>query len=179
MKNKKIKNQLKKYILNHRGIARFFRKNLFAMNGTKILNNNKTNKIQLRCHLKNSKIEIDGERNNVFIDENSSLSNCLIKITGNDNVISIGTGDSFNDCTIIVIDNYGRIIIGNNGSCVKTEFVTLEGKMISIGDDFMFANEIHIRTGDSHSLISYTDRERLNFQRTLLSEIRCGLQPVA
>jgi len=111
--------------------------------------------------MKNTKLKICGKYNNVFIDEGTVLNGCKIEIKGNNNNLHIGRNNTIRDCSFGIIDNRSSIIIGNNGSTGETEFVSMEGNMVFIGDNFMFAKGIRIRNGDSHSILNNLG-ERIN-----------------
>lgn len=44
----------------------------------------------------------------------------------------------------------------------KTDLAVIEGKCISIGEDCLFSDDIEFRVGDSHSILDYKTRNRLN-----------------
>jgi len=63
---------------------------------------------------------------------------------------------------IWIEDSGGVVKIGNKTTVEKVHFASTEGGEIIIGRDCMLANDIDIRTGDSHSIISNDSGERIN-----------------
>ena len=68
----------------------------------------------------------------------------------------------FEDCD-------GVLQVGQNTTMVEASIaVTEPGSKIVIGDECMFANDIDIRTGDSHSIIDADTGERLNYAKDVI-----------
>ncbi len=125
--------------------------------------NNQIN-INESSYFTNSKIKIVGNNNSVEIDENCLFNNFIIFIQGNNNKIKISNSVRFNKCGELWIeDNFGSIEIGNNTSIEETHIaVTEDNSKIFIGQNCLFANNIDIRTGDSHSIIDKHNNKRIN-----------------
>ena len=136
--------------------------------------------------------EIIKGKNNVFnIDKSSVLYNCTFDIVGNNNEIEIGESSIFNNVTFYIRGDNNKIKIGqrvrfNRGGSIwiedynceaiigeNTTFedshiaVTEPNSKISIGSDCMFAYDIDIRTGDSHSIIDSITNERINYAQNV------------
>ncbi len=140
-------------------------------------------------------------RNNVFQAQGASFSNVELDIIGDDNTIVIGPGSRFNNvrfhvrgsgcriefganCRISrggVIwfeDKGGLLQVGQNTSMVDVQIaVTEPGSRIVIGEDCMFANDIDIRTGDSHSIIDLATGKRLNHAADVVIEDHVWIAP--
>jgi acetyltransferase-like isoleucine patch superfamily enzyme len=125
-------------------------------------------------------------RGNIFQAEGASFSNLELDIVGDDNSIVIGAGSRFNNVRFLVRGSGHRIEfgshckisrgglfwfedegctlqVGRNTSMVDvTIAVTEPGSKTTIGEDCMFANDIDIRTGDSHSIVDPASGRRLN-----------------
>ena len=123
---------------------------------------------------------------NVFQAEGASISNLELDIFGNNNTIVIGPGSHFNNVCFHVRgsghhikfgpncrvsrggnfwfeDDGGALQVGQNTSMVDVHIaVTETDSKVTIGEDCMFANDIDIRTGDSHSVIDVQTGQRLN-----------------
>jgi len=53
--------------------------------------------------------------------------------------------------------------VGSGTTMVEVHIAVTENSKVLIGEDCMLANDIDIRTGDSHSVIDMETGERLNF----------------
>jgi len=125
-------------------------------------------------------------KGNVFQADGASFSNLELDIAGDDNHILIGPGSHFNNVHFRVRGSGHRIEfgancrvsrggifwfedegcmlqVGKNTSMVEVHVaVTEPGSKVIIGEDCMFANDIDIRTGDTHAVIDARTGERLN-----------------
>ena len=110
------------------------------------------------------KLEIYGSNNSITIGKNSSIVELEIFVRGNNNVISIGENCRFIKGGVLwVEDNRCRLIIGSSTSFVTAHLaVTETGSNIEIGEDCMFAYDIDVRTGDSHSILDEASGARIN-----------------
>lgn len=141
--------------------------------------------------------------NNVFQAAGASFNNVELDIIGSDNTIVIGPGSRFNNvrfhirgnghriefgpnCRISrggVIwfeDSGGMLQVGQNTSMVDVQIaVTEPGSRVVIGEDCMFANDIDIRTGDSHSIIDPASGKRLNYAADVVIEDHVWIAPHA
>jgi acetyltransferase-like isoleucine patch superfamily enzyme len=137
---------------------------------------------------------------NVFQVQDVSFTNLELDILGDNNVIVIGPGSRFNNVRFRVRGSNHRIEfgpnckvsrggnfwfedesctlkVGRNTSMVDVHIaVTEPGSKVTIGEDCMFANDIDIRTGDSHSIIAATG-ERLNFPADVVIEDHVWIAP--
>ena len=75
----------------------------------------------------------------------------------------------FNKGGSIWIEDYNcEAIIGDNTTFEDSHIaVTEPNSKIQIGNDCMFANDIDIRTGDSHSIIDSLTNERINYAQNI------------
>lgn len=98
----------------------------------------------------------------------SRLSRCKINILGNNNKIIIGANVRLFDC-VFNVENDGNIIeIGDRSTIAgDTELAAIEGTKIIIGQDCMFASNITIRTGDSHSVVDLNSGNRCNSSKSI------------
>lgn len=125
-------------------------------------------------------------KGNVFQADGASFSNLELDIAGDDNHILIGPGSHFNNVRFHVRgsghriefgancrvsrggvfwfeDEGGLLQVGQNTTLVDVHIaVTEPGSKVIIGEDCMFANDIDIRTGDTHSVIDARTGDRLN-----------------
>ena len=121
------------------------------------------NRILLQgCFLKRCKIEVYGADNQVELGARCVFQDCHIYIRGNHNRIKIGKECRCGKLEIWVEDDSNQVNIGSNTRVTgKTHLAVTEGKTLQIGDRCLLANEITIRTGDSHSLLNQ-EGERCN-----------------
>jgi len=98
-------------------------------------------------------ITVKGKGNNVIIKDFSRLKNCKITIHGNNNNIIIDEKTNLNFTELYIEDDGSEIVIGKGTTiCGVTYFSAIEGTKIHVGEDCLFSNDIHFRTGDSHSI---------------------------
>lgn len=116
----------------------------------------KKNKLDLGVSLlKKSRIVFSGYNNQVHVGDYSRLINCSITILGSGCRVYIGSRCYLNGVNIYMEDDNNCLSIGSHSSVDgKTEFALIEGTVIDVGNDCMFSRDIHIRTGDSHSIIN-------------------------
>jgi acetyltransferase-like isoleucine patch superfamily enzyme len=133
---------------------------LFGRNKIKLKPKNKL--LYKTIWLKNTSITVLGRNNTIIIHDLSRLLQCNITILGNNNRIEIGKNAYLDQADFYIEDNNNQIIIGDHSSIHGfTKLATIEGTSITIGQDCMFSRDIHLRTGDSHSIIN-SDKIRIN-----------------
>lgn len=140
-------------------------------------------------------------RGNVLQAEGVKFNNVDLDIVGDDNAIVIGPGSRFNNVRFHVRGNGHRIEfgpncrvsrggvfwfedegcalqVGRNCSMVEVHIaVTEPDSRVTIGEDCMFANDIDIRTGDSHSIIDPPSGKRLNPAADVVIEDHVWIAP--
>lgn len=123
----------------------------------KVLNNGVFLKtINVECH-GNNKIEI-GQACRIF--------GCKFVIYGDNNTI-INHDSEINGTEFWCTDG-AKIIIQNNVHMVGDNHIaSTEGKTIEIGANSLFAHEVVVRNGDSHSILD-CDRKRINNAKDVL-----------
>lgn len=108
------------------------------------------------------KIEIYGNNNKIEIAENSIIKNTNFYIKGNNITIKIGSQVCIKGGELWAEDNQTQIVIGSKTTIESAHIaVTEDNRKIEIGEDCMFAKEIEIRSGDSHSILNDAG-ERIN-----------------
>jgi acetyltransferase-like isoleucine patch superfamily enzyme len=118
----------------------------------------------------NLQLTINGNNNSLIVSKKSILRNVRIIIIGNNNTIYLGDDVKFNKKGLIWIeDNYTTLNIGKCATFEDTSFaITENNSKIEIGDDCMFAYDIEIKTGDSHSIIDISTGKRINFAKDVI-----------
>lgn len=118
--------------------------------------------------LNKTKIYIKGNNNKVFIGKEVRLMGSYIHIVGDNNVIEIKEQSVIGKCDLWIEDNYGRISIGRKTTINSGHIACTENYgQINIGEDCMFSNNITFRNGDSHSIISKLNNNRINYARNI------------
>jgi acetyltransferase-like isoleucine patch superfamily enzyme len=106
----------------------------------------------------NCRIKIWGSRNRIEIGEGAMIKNVMFYIRGNETVINIGKNVRISGGEIWIEDDHSEIRISDNTTIESAHLAAIEGKKIILGEDCMLANDIDIRTGDSHSILSKDER---------------------
>jgi len=121
------------------------------------------------AQLSNVELDIIGDRNRILVGEGSQLINLKFHIRGSDHLIDIGK-----NCRITrgglfwMEDNECELHIGQGTTMVEVHIaVTEPHSQVVIGEDCMFANDIDLRTGDSHSILDGATGERINFAENI------------
>ena len=151
----------KDFILKHeRILSKIYR--LLGRNKIHAVSNNEL-KIN-NAFLKQCCISISGHRNTLEIEKGlTRLTNCSITVFGSNCHIRIGSMSNLNHCNLYIEDDGGSIIIGNHVTTTgQTDIAVIEGTRVNIGNDCLFATDISIRTGDSHSIIDASTNCRIN-----------------
>ncbi|MDR0792649.1 MAG: acyltransferase [Chitinophagaceae bacterium] len=119
--------------------------------------------------LSNCTFDITGNNNEIEINESSFFNNVTFFIRGDNNKIKIGKCVRFNKGGSIWIEDYGcEAVIGDNSTFENSHVaVTEPNSKIIIGKDCMFAYDIDLRTGDSHSIINSVTNERVNYAQDI------------
>lgn len=115
------------------------------------------------AYLNGTYFDVKGNNISIQIGSGSKLNGLRFFIRGDNHTVTIGENCRFRrGGEICVENNNGSVIIGNQSTVEDVQFASTEGGKITVGQDCMFANDIDVRTGDSHSIVSMTNGERLN-----------------
>jgi len=162
--NKRPKQIFKKIVSSHPLInslmRRIFYRKIFS------IIHGKNNTISYENALLSSVIiDIRGDGNTIDIQEGCILNNVTFRIRGNGHKVLINRGCQFKrGGNIWLEDSHCSLIIGKNSTFADVHLaVTEPDSQIVIGHDCMFAYDIDVRTGDSHSIISKESNERINY----------------
>ena len=113
--------------------------------------------------LKNVIITIDGNDNFVSIGQHSQICDTLIYMKGNNQQLIIEDHCFMGSGALWSEDNYCALIIRTATTIEDAHLAVTENhSRLEIGEDCMLAKYIEIRTGDSHSIIDETTKERIN-----------------
>jgi carbonic anhydrase/acetyltransferase-like protein (isoleucine patch superfamily) len=119
--------------------------------------------------LYNCTFDVAGEHNKIVIGELSILNNVKFYIRGNNNNIDISRRVSFHKGGLVWVEDHDcQAIIGQNTTIEDSHFAITEPySKIRIGEDCMFAYDIDLRTGDSHSIIDSISKQRINYAKDI------------
>lgn len=113
--------------------------------------------------IKNSQFDIRGKGNKIIIKGDlTRIINSHFYISGNNCTIIIGSGCCIRNTEFYIEDDNGTIQIDNHVTIGSAHLAVIEGTSILIGKNCLFSSNITLRTGDSHSIISLHNRERIN-----------------
>ncbi len=113
--------------------------------------------------------DIIGDFNHIEIEEGCILENMGFLIRGNNHIIKIGRNCSFGKDSILWFEDHdGCLIVGQDSTFGSVHIAVTEPySKIEIGRDCMFAYDIDVRTGDSHSITDLITGERINFAENI------------
>lgn len=113
----------------------------------------------------NVELDIIGDDNQIIIGRGGALTNVRFRLRGSGHRIEFGENCRISRGGLMWFeDEKGLLQVGSNTTMVEVHIaVTESGSKVVIGEDCMFANDIDLRTGDSHSVIDVSTGERLNY----------------
>ena len=124
---------------------------------------------QKGAFLKGNKFDVKGKNNSIVIGRKARLNNCHFTIIGNNCKIIIGGGSTIvSNVHFWCQDDNSTIIIGNDFTMGSGHIAATEGKIIKIGNDCMFSDDIEIRNGDSHSILDIVANKRINHAESVV-----------
>ena len=110
------------------------------------------------------RLDIIGDKNRIKIGPGCVLSNVYFRIRGSEHQIEFGANCRVSRGAVLWFeDREGVLRVGSGTTMVEVHIAVTENSKVIIGEDCMFANDIDIRTGDSHSVIDTQTGERLNY----------------
>jgi acetyltransferase-like isoleucine patch superfamily enzyme len=166
----KIKSLIKRQTRVVKMIRRVQRKSFFRRSYKKNIHGvNDILNIKVSALLIGCKFDIIGNNNKIIIEESASLYDVTFLIRGNNNLINISREVVFDRGGSLWIEDDNCILqIGKQTTFVDIHIaVTESNSMVSIGEDCMFAYDIDLRTGDSHSIIDTTTMMRINYAKNI------------
>ena len=148
---------------------RIYHKEYFNCVKKKIHGKNNKIKYNRSSILKKVVFDVVGSNNIIEIGDNCYLKNVKFYIRGDNHKVLIGNNVRFNEGGVLWFeDNEGVLKIGNETSFENIHIAVTESRSsVFIGEDCMFAYDIDIRTGDSHSIINLETKKRINFAKDI------------
>jgi len=118
-----------------------------------------------KAGLSNVELDIIGNRNRILIGEGCILNNLKIRLRGSGHLIELGRNCRVSRGGVFWFeDDDCELHIGRDTTLVEVSIaVTEAGSRVDIGEGCMLANDIDIRTGDSHSILDAASGSRINF----------------
>lgn len=107
------------------------------------------------------RVDVQGAGHRVRIGPMSRLHDLRIVMRGRGNTLEVGEAVHISRGCTLWLDGGSTIRIGSRTTIESGHFAAIEGRTLEIGRDSMFATDVEIRTGDSHSLIDHTAK-RIN-----------------
>jgi acetyltransferase-like isoleucine patch superfamily enzyme len=108
--------------------------------------------------------DIIGNDNKIELEQSGVYNNVVFYIRGDHHNIRIGKNVRFNQGgSIWMEDHHGLAVISDGSTFEEVHLaITEPHSRIRIGADCMFAYDIEVRTGDSHSIVDSLTGERIN-----------------
>lgn len=115
-------------------------------------------------------VDIVGDDNQILVGEGSYLSNLKIRMRGNGHRLVFGRNCRISRGGLFWFeDENGRLEIGDGTTMVEAHIVVDEpGTKVIIGRECMFANDVEIRSSDSHAILDAASGQRLNPARDIV-----------
>jgi acetyltransferase-like isoleucine patch superfamily enzyme len=109
------------------------------------------------------RVDIIGNNNLITIGAGCVLSNVHFRLRGSGHRIEFGENCRISRGAVLWFeDRDGFLEVGSGTTMVEVHIAVTERSGVHIGEDCMLANDIDIRTGDSHSVIDVQTNQRLN-----------------
>ncbi len=113
--------------------------------------------------LRNVVFDLAGEGHTVHIAAGCVLNQVYVRLRGQGHRLQLARGVRFTrGGEIWMEDQGGSLLIGEGTTIVHARLSVIEGTRLRIGAGSLFAYDIEVRTGDSHSLLDARTGQRLN-----------------
>ena len=113
--------------------------------------------------LRNVVLDLDGQGHLVRVAPGCVLNQVYIRLRGEGQRVILGPHVRFTrGGEIWMEDQGGTLLIGEHTTIVQARLSVIEGTHLRIGAHSLFAYDIEVRTGDSHSLVDAATGQRLN-----------------
>lgn len=108
-------------------------------------------------------LELEGRGHRVLIRKDCVLNHVTVRIRGVRNVLELGERVRFTrGGEVWLEDRHSQVRIGRGSTLVHVHLAANEGTTLHIGQDCLFAYQVEVRTGDSHSILDAATGQRLN-----------------
>jgi acetyltransferase-like isoleucine patch superfamily enzyme len=114
---------------------------------------------------KDVELDVIGDDNQIIIGRGGVFTNVRFRLRGSGHRIKFGEKCRISRGAVVWFEDENcSLQVGSNTTMVEVHIaVTEPGSKVTVGEDCMFANDIDIRTGDSHSVIEINTGKRLNY----------------
>lgn len=113
-----------------------------------------------------TRIRICGKGCRISIGRTSKLVKCKLLLLSDNCEIYLKSGGVKNT-SFYLEDSGSKIFIGNGFTMEGGHIASTEGEHIIIGDDCMFSGDVEIRNGDSHAILNFNTKRRINWATTV------------
>lgn len=129
------------------------------------------------CFASSCEFIIIGYGNEITIEKGMThLKKCKFYISGNYNRVHISNGCKCKETIFHIEDDNNEIIIKPNVRITgATQLAVIEGTRIEVGQGCLFSQNITIRTGDSHSILSLESNKRINPSKNVIIKDYCWI----
>lgn len=159
-------------------------------------------RFEKNAYARNTRLSISGRNNSVVIKEGTVIAaGSQIKILGDNNIVEIGEGCKLNSIDLHISGDRNHVTIGNKCSIVFTSLMiernengvaignntTFHGRAnapvslhldeatsITIGNDCMISNDVHIMSTDNHSIVDLSGK-RINKAEDIIIGDHCWI----
>lgn len=108
------------------------------------------------------RLDIVGDFNRVTVGAGARLNDVTIVLRGDHNTVKIGPRCRFTRGAEIWLDEGSTVAVAGDSTFERVHLAATEAGTITIGSGCMFATDIEVRTGDSHSVLDAASGRRLN-----------------
>jgi acetyltransferase-like isoleucine patch superfamily enzyme len=112
--------------------------------------------------LRRVRFDVRGNGHRIEIAPQAQLSNVTITMEGENHVLTIGSHVRIRRGSFAFEDSGGTVLIGDRTTIYDASFGVTEGGTITVGTDCLFASDVDLRNGDSHSIVERSTGRRLN-----------------
>lgn len=120
------------------------------------------------AYLSKVTFDIVGNDNSIIFKPGSRISTIHIHIRGNGHTLIIGENCVFRAGSFWFKTADCKIVVGKQTSFEDANISALEpNSTVEIGEDCMFSYDVHVRNGDSHSIIDLETSKRINYAQNI------------
>jgi acetyltransferase-like isoleucine patch superfamily enzyme len=108
-----------------------------------------------------------GTGNVVHVGKGCDFRNVTFVVRGDGNTITFRDEVRINRRATLWLDEGSALIVGSRSTFEDVHLAVTEGTKLQIGSDCMFATDVEVRTGDSHSVLEDASGQRINSARSI------------
>lgn len=141
------------------------------MKNTDIKETGSNNKVEIKTKeksIKRIKIIIEGDNNQVILEEGGTNVDITLHIKGNNNLFFLDKNYRTFKSNVLLFGENQRITIGKDAHFGGVGINAQENTSVIIGDEPLFSYQTEIRTTDSHSVVDVETGERVNHAKSIV-----------